>query len=221
MTADAHKDNPLSNPEDRKHYISRVNSENRRKRDQRDQQAFTVSLPAVPQLPKKQALPSIRFQVERGTLRSWMKTFGVWLISLERIPSRDQQVRKASKLAKAPVSYAIIKLLRRRADFVEYLDKLQADAVETARAQYEAMFPMMTQIMYAKLEKAVANPDKLDRGTEKIIEQGVERFAPKKADPDEAPRTIHIHLNARTQKLAEAAIEPMQDVEVLKAGEPE
>ena len=220
MTADAHKDNPLSNPEDRAHYMRRIKQEAARARDTANN-AFQATLPAVPQLPKQQALPSVRFQVERGTLRSWMKQFAVWLISLERVPSPEQQVAKASKLAKGKVSYALIKLLRRRADFVEYVDKLQADAVETARAQYEAMFPMMTQIMHAKLEKAAANPDKLDRGTEKIIEQGVERFAPKKSDPDEAPRTIHIHLNARTQKLAEAEIEPMQDVEVLKAGEAE
>jgi hypothetical protein len=142
-----------------------------------------------------------------------MKQFAVWLCAHPETPTVKQQMAQASLLSKRKITKTLLSLLRRRVDFIEYMDHLQADAAEQAKAEYEALYPQMTELMRQTLDDALTKRD--FRKAEKIVLQGVERFAPKKADPNEGPRTVHIHLNARQQKLMETVVEPMTDVEVL------
>lgn len=215
----AHK-NPISNPEDHALYRSRVAALGAPARLRKEREEGIVDLvaavPKIPLRPRKTAFPTAKHAIEYGPLRAWMKHFAVWLIQHDQTPVLDKQLSTASRLAKSKVTRGLLYKLRRRVDFIEYLDTLQADAAEQAKAEYEALYPQMTEVMRQQLAAAQADPRQYKRA-EKIILQGVERFAPKKQDAVDGARTVHIHLNARTQRIMETAIEPMVDVEVVKA----
>ena len=213
MAEDAHKDNPLSNPADYAHYISRMRSEVGKLGTKAKLSRPAPMAGERAQVPKAVVQPgkvSLKNQIHYGPLRQWMRGYALWLISQSPAPGMEKRSAKIAFLSKHKAGASHVRALECRVDFQQYMDQLGADAVALARAQYEEMFPLMTEAQRVALEAATQDP-KMFKSVSKVVEGMTERVWPRKAPESDTKKVVHIHLTG-AQSAALASAQQAEDI---------
>lgn len=205
------KPNPLSNPEDRKLWRSKVASQNIAKRWEKARLRSPMSdkTPDISKAPRIRSKyrRTPRSEIEYGPMKAWMQRFILWLVQQEKVPPIDVQVKHLNWYSKLNCSPYYLRMLLRREDVQRQMEEYQHDVIARCKAEYEELYPLMIQGQRQMLETAIANND--FRQAKHIITQGMDRLMPKKLDTSGQSKDIHIHLGGTTQqsKLMAAAHE--------------
>lgn len=211
----SHRKNPLSNPEDYAHYISRVRSAVGKKGSKvawRKNKAVMSPRPLNPAPVKQPGQISLKSQIHFGPLRQWMKGYALWLVAQGQPPNVKVRAAKMGQMSKHKAGVSHVKALEARVDFQEFMDGLLESQVNAAKAAYEEMFPLMTEAQRVALEAAIADP-KMFKSVAKIVEGMTERVWPRKQPEADTKKVVHIHLSGQQA----AALAQQQHEEIPEA----
>lgn len=211
-----HYKNPLSNPEDYAHYLSRLRTEVGRRGGLACWRKRAVMRPEDRPEPvpvRKASGIKLIHQIRYGRLRAWMQGYALWLCQQSPLPGMDARAAQVARLSKQQAGPRHVKALESRVDFQQLVDRMQEDALAQARAAYLDMLPLVTQVQRLALEEALADPSKL-RYVGKILDGATERFFPRKAPEDTTKKVVHLHLSGAQ---ASALVQAQQPETVIEA----
>lgn len=214
---DSHKQNPLSNPEDRAHYLSRVRSVAAAKGGKACWAKRDVAMSPRPLNPAPAKQPgkiSLKSQIHFGPMRQWMRGYALWLVSQGQPPNVKVRAAKIGQMSKLRAGVSHVKALESRADFQAFMDSLLENSVNAAKAAYEEMFPLMTEAQRVALQAAVDDP-KMFKSVAKVVEGMTERVWPRKQPEADTKKVVHIHLSGAQA----AALAEQQQVEEIPEAE--
>lgn len=213
--------NPLSDPADRAHYLSRVRAEAGRKGGTAGWTKKALMRPEdrpVPQPVRKPSGLTLINQIRFGPLRPWMRGYGLWLCQQSPLPGIDRRIAQVARLSKHKTTKRHVLALESRVDFQAWCDHLTADALQTAKAAYLDMLPLVTEVQRLALERALEDPANL-KYVGRILDGATERFFPKKVPESDTKKVVHLHLSgAQASALAQAQQETVveaSDIEVV------
>lgn len=140
-----------------------------------------------------------------GSLRPWMKSFALWLLSPQpdgKRPKVSAQTRKASELAGVPVTKEALRWLRKRPDFQLFVQTLEGSVTEAAKESLTLAHQFYVQSHRAGLELAVAAGDykAIPAFTVPILD----RIVPKKAETNVGSKTIILNVQPDTLQRMQA-----------------
>ena len=189
-----------------------------------------VPLPDPPKRkPTKRRVTTSKQWIERGPLAPWMYHYAQWLAEhpgaiLARVglvnhrrspPTQQDRTAQASRCARRKITRALVVSLERRADFVDYFEKLRADAQFLARELLRGKISKNLEARDKGLDMAVTVSD--HKAIEHYTRPFVELGFPKKAEKEDAAPRITINIGSADAKtlLAKVLDEPdeVQDVE--------
>lgn len=214
----SHKGNPLSNPEDRAHYLSRVRTEAAKKGGAATWAKRDVPMSTRPLNPAPSKQPgkiSLKSQILFGPLRQWMKGYALWIVSQSPLPNVKVRAARIGVMSKHKAGVSHVKALEARADFQAFVDELQGSQVNQARAAYEEMFPLMTEAQKVALQAAIDDP-KMFKSVARVVEGMTERVWPRKQPESDTKKVVHIHLSGQQAQAlaAEQAVEEIPEAEI-------
>lgn len=155
----------------------------------------------LPPPPPEYGGRSLAREVEnRLILMPWMKQYAAWLVSADTpktatgLPSTTDQVKYVERITARAVTYAALRALRRRGDFIAYLDRLDASIEVRAKERLISDYDFYVSAHRRAVEMALAAND--HRAVAGLTGPILDRVIPKKQEVTTTAQTIVINVSA-------------------------
>ena len=155
-------------------------------------------IPPAP--PEARGRSLAREVTERRRLLPWMKQFAAWLVSADTpreqsgLPSTTEQVKYVERITARRVSYATLRQLRRRGDFIAYLDTLEGSVETRAKERLVNDYEFYVDAHRRAVEMALAAND--HRAIAGLTGPILDRVLPKKQEITATSQKIVITMSA-------------------------